>query len=133
MIRELIRKPLRAAREKAYQKELTEKKATYDNWYRLHKQELRKEMEAKDHSEGEKYSCEVVRYSHLRSYILSGGEKPDIIIACDDEGVLTDFAKMLILDYFAEHKSINLLYGDEDRLDEDRLVLVDYLGRELSF
>ena len=122
MIRELIRKPLRAAREKAYQKELTEKKATYDNWYRLHKQELRKEMEAKDHSEGEKYSCEVVRYSHLRSYILSGGEKPDIIIACDDEGVLTDFAKMLILDYFAEHKSINLLYGDEDRLDEDHLL-----------
>ena len=50
MIRELIRKPLVAASVKAYQKELTEKKATYDNWYRLHKQELRKEMEAKDHS-----------------------------------------------------------------------------------
>ena len=60
----------------------------------------------------------MVRYSHLRSYLLSGAEFPDIIIACDDEGTITDYAEKMIKDYFAANRNISLVYGDEDRIDE---------------
>ncbi len=42
----------------------------------------------------------------------------DIIIACEDDGTLARGAETLIRDYFAENPLVNMVYGDEDRLDE---------------
>ncbi len=119
MLKQWIKGRLEAGREDAYNKELASKVNSYANWYQPHKYELNRKLEQTDHSAGAKYTVEVVRYSHLRSYVLSGKNMPDIIIACDDDGNITDYAEMMIRDYFAEHENINLLYGDEDRIDED--------------
>ena len=119
MIREKVKQYLSARRADRYEKELADKEAAYANWYRVHKRVLKQQLEEKDHTEGEKLSMEVVRYSHLRSFVLSGEKKPDIIIACDDDGNLSGRARMLISDFFAENPRINLVYGDEDRIDEN--------------
>ncbi|MBP3217329.1 MAG: glycosyltransferase [Lachnospiraceae bacterium] len=119
MIREKIKQVLCARRTDRYEKELADKEASYANWYRTHKRVLKQQLEEKDHTAGEKLTMEVVRYSHLRSYILSGEKKPDIIIACDDDGNLSGKARTLISDFFAENPRINLVYGDEDRIDEN--------------
>ena len=119
MIREKVKQYLSARRADRYEKELADKEAAYANWYRCHKRVLKQQMEEKDHTEGEKLSMEVVRYSHLRSFVLSGEKKPDIIIACDDDGNLSGRARTLISDFFAENPRINLVYGDEDRIDEN--------------
>ena len=79
---------------------------------------LHEKLEKTDHTEGGKLSCGVVRYSHLKNYILSGEPMPDIVIACDDDGELTDYARTMIRDYFAAHPDINLLYADEDRISD---------------
>ncbi len=118
MLKQMIRQHFVAKRDAAYDRELEEKIDSYGNWYRYHKQELDRRMAAENHVEGDAYSVEVVRYSHLRSYILSGRQMPDIIIACDDDGNLTEHAETMIRDFFAKNKDINLVYGDEDRLDE---------------
>lgn len=103
---------------KAYRRDLEERRPSYENWYRNHRAALTARLQETDHSAGEALRTEVVRYSHLKNYILAGGSMPDIIIACDDEGNLTDCAETLIRDYFASHPKINLLYGDEDMIDE---------------
>ena len=118
MIKQIIKEHLIRAREEAYRKELREKEDSYSNWYRWHKAELQRRMNAQDHSEGAALTTTCVRYSHLRSFVLSGGKMPDIIIACDDDGTLTDYAQTLICDFFAANPDIDLVYGDEDRVDE---------------
>ena len=70
----------------------------YHAWYQLHEIELEAALAKKDHSESGALSCGVVRYSHLKNYILSGEPRPDIIIACDDDGYLTDCARTMIRD-----------------------------------
>lgn len=118
MIKEKIKQILVNRRGEQYERELQEKESAYANWYRYHKNVLKAQLEEKDHTEGEKFSLEVVRYSTLRSFVLSGKEKPDIIVACDDDGNLSGKARTLIRDFFAENPKINLVYGDEDRIDE---------------
>ena len=122
MLRQAVKKHLVRRRTEQYEKELARKKDTYANWYQLRRRELVKELAESDHSEGEKFSTQVVRYSHLRRRILSGEKLPDIIIACDDDGHLTDHAETMIRDYFAAHRDIDLLYADEDRLDENNVL-----------
>lgn len=90
----------------------------YNEWWLLHSKELEKKLAQEDHSEGEKLSAEVIPYSHLKNYILSDAPKPEILIACDDNGELTGFARTMICDYFAAHPWVNLLYADEDRVNE---------------
>lgn len=119
MIKETIKKHLTEKRDEAYRKELAAKSNTYALWYREHKYELSRRIESKDHTAADAFTVEAVRYSHLRNYILSGKKMPDIIIAHDDDGVLTDYAEMLIRDFFADNPRIGLVYGDEDRIDED--------------
>ena len=119
MLREQIKHHLVQIQDERYEKELLDKVDSYTNWYRLHKMELDRRMNETDHSEGEKLTREVIRYSHLRNYLLSGAKFPDIIICCDDEGTLTDYAEKMICDYFAANPDINLVYGDEDRLSEN--------------
>ena len=75
MIREKVKQYLSARRADRYEKELADKEAAYANWYRVHKRVLKQQLEEKDHTEGEKLSMEVVRYSHLRSFVLSGEKK----------------------------------------------------------
>ena len=132
MLREKIKSYLVKNLDEEYRKELAAKEDSYANWYVLHKRELDRRMAEKDHSAGEALTTEVVRYSRLRSYILSGGKKPDIIIACDDEGYLTDYAEMLVRDFFAENRGIDLVYGDEDRLDEDHVLQDPWLKADWS-
>ncbi len=92
----------------------------YNDWYILHKEALREQLAKDDHTEGGRLSATVVRYSHLKNFILSETEiTSDIIIACDDDGEPDEFAQMMISDYFAAHPNINLLYADEDRVEED--------------
>ncbi|MDO4284425.1 MAG: glycosyltransferase [Eubacteriales bacterium] len=118
MIKQKIKQFLVDRRDEQYRRELREKRTAYHNWYRYHKQELTKELRAADHAAGQSLSLEVVRYSHLKKYILSGKTMPDIIVACDDQGTLTDYAQTMIRDFFAENRESSLVYGDEDRVDE---------------
>ena len=104
--------------DEEYERELANKNNAYANWYTSHKAELDRKLKETDHSEGEKFTVEQVKFSHLRNYVLSGGKKPDIIIAVDDDGYLTDYAQTLIRDYFAANPDVGLVYGDEDRIDE---------------
>ncbi|MBR2122058.1 MAG: glycosyltransferase [Lachnospiraceae bacterium] len=122
MIKQAIKNRLVKKRAEQYEKELLSKKDTYANWYQLRRRELVKELENADHSEGAKLTSLTVRYSHLRRKILSGEKLPDIIIACDDDGHLTDHAEMMIKDFFAAHRDIDLVYADEDRLDENNVL-----------
>ena len=119
MLKAKIKKHLTDKRDEAYRKELAAKCNTYANWYNVHKYELGRRISAMDAGRTDTLSTEIVRYSHLRSYILSGKDMPDIIIACDDDGHLTDYAQKLICNYFVENPWIGLVYGDEDRIDED--------------
>jgi GT2 family glycosyltransferase len=118
MLKKMIRDFLISREDKKYEKDVLEKKPSYHSWYTAHKRELQKQFQSTDHSAGEKLTAETVRFSHLKNYILSGTDKPDIIIACDDEGNLTDYAEMLIRDFFAAHSDISMLYGDEDRIND---------------
>ncbi|MBQ4307690.1 MAG: glycosyltransferase [Lachnospiraceae bacterium] len=118
MIKEKIKAALVKREDAKYEDMLEDSLALYNNWYRIHKRKVSEKLNSTDHSGGEKLSSEVVRYSHLRSYLLSGAEFPDIIIACDDEGTITDYAEKMIKDYFAANRNISLVYGDEDRIDE---------------
>lgn len=119
MLKQKIKQFLTKRADAEYEREVELSRAVYSNWYREYKNKLSKEIAATDHSAGDKFTTAVVRYSHLKNYILSGGDKPDIIIACDDEGNLTDFADQMIRDYFAANPRISLVYGDEDRIDEN--------------
>ena len=122
MLRDVIKRHLIYQRDQQYEKELAEKSAAYARWFELHREELREELAHQDHTEGGKLSAEVVRYSHLRNYIVSGEQHPDIIIACDDDGSLTDYAVTMICDFFAANPDIGMLYGDEDRVGENGIL-----------
>ncbi|MEE8815645.1 MAG: glycosyltransferase [Lachnospiraceae bacterium] len=120
MLKKMIQERLVKGREEQYRKDLASKQNAYAAWYRPHTFELKRQIEAADHTKGNALSLEVVRYSHLRSYILGEKRKmPDIIVACDDDGNVTDYAEQMIRDFFAEHEDISFVYGDEDRIDED--------------
>ena len=104
---------------------------TYNEWYLAHKKALAEKIRSEDHTEGEKLTAEVVRYSHLKNHLLAeDSDEPDIIIACDDDGKLDECAEVLIKDYFAAHPEINLLYGDEDRIAEDGVHLDPWFKSE---
>ena len=67
---------------------------TYNDWYHAHKEALAEKIRTEDHSEGEKLTAEVVRYSHLKNHLLAEDhETADIIIACDDDGEPDEFAR----------------------------------------
>ncbi len=104
----------------------------YHAWFMHHAEEIQKKLAAEDHTEGDRLTCGVIPYSHLKNYILSGEERPDIIVACDDDGELTDYALTMIRDYFAAHPSINLLYGDEDRRTDDGEYMDPWLKADWS-
>ncbi|MBE6006917.1 MAG: glycosyltransferase [Sarcina sp.] len=104
------------------------KAKTYHEWFLRHQEYLTAEL-ARKHSksevesgEGASLSVEVVPYSHLKNYILSGESQPDILIACDDDGHLTDYAVQLICDFFLENPRINMVYGDEDQVADGAFV-----------
>ena len=94
------------------------KAKTYHEWFIRHQEELEASLAAEGEGSGAGLTAEIVRYSHLRNYILSGESKPDIIVACDDDGELSASALRLIRDFFADHPGINMLYGDEDQVSE---------------
>ena len=103
---------------------------TYNDWYLAHKEALAEKIRRDDHTEGEKLTAEIVRYSHLKNHLLAEEhEAADIIIACDDDGEPDEFAEVLVKDYFAAHPEINLLYGDEDRVAEDGVHLDPWFKR----
>lgn len=91
------------------------KAKTYHEWFLQHRDKL-------EVPPAGKASFEVVRYSHLKNHILSGESLPDILIACDDDGELTDYAVRLICAYFADHPRVNLVYGDEDQISEGEYI-----------
>ena len=104
---------------------------TYNDWYMAHKQALAEKIRTEDHTEGEKLTAEVVRYSHLKNHLLAEDhESADIIIACDDDGEPDEFATVLVKDFFAAHPEINLLYADEDRVAEDGVHLDPWFKSE---
>ena len=104
---------------------------TYNDWYMAHKQALAEKIRTEDHTEGEKLTAEVVRYSHLKNHLLAEDhESADIIIACDDDGEPDEFAIVLVKDFFAAHPEINLLYADEDRVAEDGVHLDPWFKSE---
>ena len=104
---------------------------TYNDWYLAHKEALAEKIRRDDHTEGEKLTAEIVRYSHLKNHLLAEEhEAADIIIACDDDGEPDEFAEVLVKDYFAAHPEINLLYGDEDRVAEDGVHLDPWFKSE---
>ena len=94
------------------------KAKTYHEWFLRHQEALEARLAAQGAGPGADMSLEVVRYSHLKNYILSGEGKPEILVACDDDGELSDCALRLIRDYFASHPSINMVYGDEDQISD---------------
>ena len=94
------------------------KAKTYHEWFLHHQRELEASLEAQGEGPGSGLSAEVVRYSHLKNYILSGEGKPDVLIACDDDGELADCAVRMICDFFAENPRINMVYADEDQISE---------------
>ena len=58
---------------------------TYNDWYLAHKEALAEKIRRDDHTEGEKLTAEIVRYSHLKNHLLAEEhEAADIIIACDE-------------------------------------------------
>ena len=66
---------------------------TYNEWYLAHKEALAEKIRTEDHTEGEKLTAEIVRYSHLKNHLLAEDhEAADIIIACDDDGKLDECA-----------------------------------------
>ena len=118
MLKQAVKQYLKRKCDARYENELHEKSDIYAVWYKYHLQDLDRQLVEKDHTRGKAFRVEVVRYSHLRSYILSGKVDCDIIIACEDDGTLARGAETLIRDYFAENPLVNMVYGDEDRLDE---------------
>ena len=94
------------------------KAKTYHEWFLQKQEKLEAELAAQGEGPGADLSVEVIRYSHLKNYILSGESKPDILVACDDDGELSGCALRLIRDYFATHPRVNMLYGDEDLVTE---------------
>ncbi len=112
--------------------EVTEVGSAYNEWYIKHKEALLNKLVQQDHSAGAKLTTEVVRYSHVKNYILKGEKRPDILIVCNDEGELTEYAQTMIRDYFAENPKINLLYGDEDRIAPDGEYVDPWLKPEWS-
>ena len=92
------------------------KAKTYHAWFLHRQEELSAELAAQGDGPGAQLTAEVVRYSHLKNYILSGEAKPDILVACDDDGALSDCALRMIRDYFAAHPQVSLLYADEDQV-----------------
>lgn len=122
MIRDILKDFLRNRCDTEYERNYAVKSQIYDNWFDLHRREIEKKLREKDHSEGEKLTSCVVRYSHIRNYLGSGEKYPDIIICADDEGMLTDYAEVMIKDFFADHPEICMLYGDEDRIEGENYV-----------
>ncbi len=97
------------------------KAKTYHDWFLHHQENLTAKLAAENGGCGgseEALTVEVVRYSHLKNFILSGENQPDILIACDDDGELTGYAIQMIRAYFAAHPNINMLYGDEDQVSD---------------
>ena len=92
------------------------KAKTYHEWFLFHQKELTAELSAQKQEPGAELTTGVVRYSHLKNYILSGEEKPDILVACDDDGELSEYALRMIRDFFALHPRVNMVYGDEDQI-----------------
>ena len=118
MIKQAIKGILTRRCEAAYQQELKAKENVYAHWVRLHREEVKKQIREKGRL-GEELTLRMVPYSALRETILSGEDLPDILVACHDEGSLSEQALPLIRQYFAEHPEINLAYGDEDMKGED--------------
>ena len=86
MLKQAVKQYLKRKCDARYENELHEKSDIYAVWYKYHLQDLDRQLVEKDHTRGKAFRVEVVRYSHLRSYILSGKVDCDIIIACEDDG-----------------------------------------------
>ena len=91
------------------------KAKSYHDWYIHHQEELSAELAAQGEGPGAGLSVEVVRYSHLKNYILSEEAKPDILVACDDDGELSVHALRLIRDFFAALRQERVRMRKEDR------------------
>ena len=97
------------------------KAKTYHEWFLRHQEKLMAELAeegGRTKEADEAMTVEVVRYSHLKNFILSGENQPDILIACDDDGELAEYAVSMIRAFFAEHPDINMVYGDEDQVSD---------------
>ena len=94
------------------------KAKNYHQWFIAHQEDLRTQSAPGKRDSRPDLTAEVVRYSHLRNYILSGDPKPDILVACDDDGELTPCALAMICRYFEDHPSVNMVYGDEDQVSD---------------
>ena len=93
---------------------------TYNDWYLAHKEALAEKIRRDDHTEGEKLTAEIVRYSHLKNHLLAEEhEAADIIIACDDDGEPDEFTEVLVKDYFAAHPEIKWI--DSESLNEENI------------
>ena len=97
------------------------KAKTYHEWFLRQQEKLMAELAeegGRTKEADEAMTVEVVRYSHLKNFILSGENQPDILIACDDDGELAEYAVSMIRAFFAEHPDINMVYGDEDQVSD---------------
>ena len=72
MLKQAVKQYLKRKCDARYENELHEKSDIYAVWYKYHLQDLDRQLVEKDHTRGKAFRVEVVRYSHLRSYILSG-------------------------------------------------------------
>ena len=80
------------------------KAKTYHEWFLRRREQLMAQYggdNAGTSETGQSMSVEVVRFSHLKNFILSGENQPDILIACDDDGELTEYAIPMIRAFFA--------------------------------
>lgn len=55
MLKKQIKQYLLRTRDEQYERELLDKVDSYSNWYRLHKLELDKRLNAADHTEGRSF------------------------------------------------------------------------------
>ena len=44
---------------------------TYNDWYLAHKEALAEKIRGEDHTEGEKLTAGIARYSHLKNHLLA--------------------------------------------------------------
>ena len=88
------------------------KAKTYHEWFLSHQEKLMAELAeegGRTQETDEAMTVEVVRYSHLKNYILSGENQPDILIACDDDGEPAEYAVPMIRAFFAEHVDLRVV------------------------
>lgn len=128
LIKQQVKKKLAVRQQRKYYKLLDRMTVTYDAWIKETEEKL-------DNGKIENGQVKRVPYEACKSYLTGNSlqtETAEAVLFAESDGEISGFAEKLVAEYFARHREIKLLYGDEDVAGSDGVRYTPWLKPDWS-